>query len=164
MEVKSFTDSLFVPLIIQKSAACIDYENDKDIVAINYASILATRGWIENHDINLCYLPNLIRIDLAFDVDIMDDATFDETKTDVYSIVATTPKFLDVEEDLPLTMDQHSNMMKNIINCFDASLISLPPELKLFDSLLECDWTYRIALDLKLFPCVHNGVFSFECF
>lgn len=156
MEVKTFTESLFVPLMIQKET--FGYP---DLIAMNMEGILNSTNWVEDDVSGICFIPDIVKIEIAFDTNINDIANFDPSKADVFSIVATKPKFLYVEGEM--TDDQNTNMLKNIMNCFDGDMILLPEELRILSSLFECNWSYRISLDHCIYPCVSEGRFGFEC-
>ena len=130
MEVKTFTECLFVPLIIQKEIQEFDV-----IVAMNIEGILNNSEWIEDDESGLCYIPDVVKIEIAFDTNINDIETFDPSKADVFSIVATKPLFLETEG--LMTDDQNTNMLKNIMNCFCGDMIVLPKELQ----TNQCSWT-----------------------
>lgn len=157
MEMKAFTESLFLPLMIQREVF-----DESTMVAFNLEGIMNLGTWIEDES-GLCYIPDLMKIEVCFDGDLNDYENFDPTKAEIFSIVATTPSGLDPTSDAPLTEDQNTNMLKNIMNCFRGDMITLPEQLKIFDDLLGLEWSYRIAMDQRIYPCVVKGDLVFEC-
>jgi len=155
--MKAFTESLFLPLMIQREVF-----NESSIVAFNLEGIMNLGTWIEDES-GLCYIPNLMKIEVCFDGNLNDYENFDPIKSEIFSIVATTPSGLDPTSDAPLTEDQNTNMLKNIMNCFRGDMIALPEQLKIFDDLLGLEWSYRIAMDQRIYPCVVKGDLVFEC-
>lgn len=156
MEVKAFTESMFLPLMIQREVF-----DEQSMVAFNLEGIMNLGTWIEDES-GLCYIPDLMTIEVCFDGNLNDYDNFDPTKAEIFSIVATTPKGIDPESDT-LTNDQNTNMLKNIMNCFRGDMIALPKELKIFDDLLNQEWSYRVATDQRIYPCVVKGDLVFEC-
>lgn len=158
MEIKDVTDSMFLPLMIQRE---LDIENIYT-VSLNHDYLMNSGLWVEDVS-GMCYIPNLIKVELSFDGDINDIENFDRLKSEVFSIVATAPKFI-VDDLTPnITDDQNTNMMKNIMNCFSGKMMELQEDFILFDSLIEHPWTYRISMDHRIYPCVVNGTLAFEC-
>lgn len=156
MEMIAFTESLFLPLMIQKESF-----DEHAIVAFNQEGIVNLGKWIED-DSGLCYVPDVIKIELTFDGNINDYETFDPVKAEIFSIVATRPKNI-VDDGKILTDDQNTNMLKNIINCFSGEVMRLPKELQIGNDLLSDSWSYRVAVDRRIYPCVSNGDLVFEC-
>lgn len=156
MEMRAFADSMFIPFIIQKDSFL-----EKSTVAYNIQGILNSTDWVED-DIGICYIPNLIKIELTFDGDISSN-TFDYMKAEIFSIVATRPKSFSDDDQSDMTEDQHTNMLKNIMNCFSGKMIDLPEDLNIVEYLLNDSWSYRILMDCSLFPCVAGGTLLYEC-
>jgi len=156
MEVSHLTESLFLPLMIQR-----EMFDEPTMVAYSRDSILNLNTWIED-DIGLCFIPDIIKIELSFDGDVNDPNKFDPSKAEIFSIVATEPPFM-IGNDDAFTENQFSNMMKNIINCFSGDMIALPKELQIYDDLLRQEWSYRIRVDQRIYPCVQDGSMAFEC-
>ena len=156
MEMTAFTESMFIPLMIQKESF-----DEHAIVAFNQEGIMNLGKWIED-DSGLCYIPDIIKIELTFDGNINDIETFDPVKAEIFSIVATRPKSFVDDVEL-LTDDQNTNMLKNIINCFSGDVMKLPKELILGEDLMRDAWSYRVAVDQRIYPCVVNGDLVFEC-
>lgn len=156
MEVKAFTDSLFIPLIIYREAF-----DEQVIMASNTQGIVSLDDW-KLTDEMFPVKTDIIRIEVTFDGNINSD-DFDRTKAEIFYIVGTQPRFIEYDDSTELTEDQNTNMLKAIINCFSNSMITLPKELQIFNDLLEGEWSYRIETDLMLVPSVSNGVFVFEC-
>lgn len=160
MEVKDFTDCLFIPLIIQRESPLFN----EATVAMNLEGILRLTTWVEDES-GLCYVPDVIRIEILFDANINDPSSYDDMKMELFSIVATKPKFLEFNDDesVPLSDAQNMNMLRSIMTCFDGTMIKLPDDLKIHDDLFDDRWSYRISMDRTLYPCVHDGAFGFEC-
>jgi hypothetical protein len=156
MEMKAFADSMFVPLILQKDSFL-----EKSTVAFNWQGIVNSTNWIED-DSGVCFLPNLIKIELTFDGNIAAD-DFDEMKAEIYSIVGTTPKSFQDDDSIEMTDDQNTNMLKNIMNCFSGKMIDLPEELNIVEYLLNDDWSYRVMTECAIYPCVIDGSLLYEC-
>jgi hypothetical protein len=156
MEMKAFADSMFVPLILQKDSFL-----EKSTVAYNWQGITNSNQWIED-DTGVCFLPNLIKIELTFDGNIMSE-DFDELKAEIFSIVATTPKSFIGDDGPSMSEDQNTNMLKNIMNCFGGQMIELPEELNIVEYLLNDRWSYRVILARSIYPCVVNGCLFYEC-
>ena len=157
MEVKDFTNSLFLPLMIQKESFF-----EPAIVAYNLEGIINSGDWVEDPS-GVCYIPGLIKIEVTFDGNINDHETFDPLKAEIFSIVGTTPlSFIDDDSSL-MSNEENTNMLKNIINCFSGSVFSIPKSLNIYDSLLNDEWSYRVCTDMKICPCVVDGQFVFEC-
>lgn len=156
MELKHFTDSMFLPLMIQRECA-----NDPATVAYNLHGIIDNGSWIEDSNC-ICYIPDLVKIELTFDGDINED-DFDPWKAEIFSIVATTPKHFIDDPSTELSHHQNSNTIKNIINCFSGAVIALPDELTIANELLSDAWSYRVVMDQKIYPCVVDGNLFFEC-
>lgn len=150
MEVKNFMDFMFVPFLIQKETL-----TDPAIIALNEPGIMASTDWIED-PIGVCYIPNLIKIEIAFNSDIESG---DISKADIYSIVAKPPPAFDLLDE------SRSNVIicNSIVSCFDTTVIGLPSELDIKNDLIDCDWSYRIMRDQRLYPCVVEGNIAFQC-
>lgn len=156
MEVKAFTDSLFLPLMVQR-----EFFDDNLMVAYDSDCIMNMDTWVEDMS-GLCYIPDLIKIELTFDGDI-NSPKFDPSKAEIFSIIATKPKSFVNDDDPMMTEDENSNMLKNIMNCFSGSMFNIPKEMHIFNNLIEDHWSYRVCLDVKIFVCVVNGSLAFEC-
>lgn len=154
MEVKDFTSSLFMPFMIQKESF-----DEQTTVAFNLEGIMNSEAWIEDPS-GLCFIPDLVKIEVTFDGNINSD-DFDESKAEIFGIVATCPKFLSDGE--MIGEHQNTNTLKNIMNCFRGDMIALPKELSIYNDLLGLQWSYRIALDQRIYPCVVDGNLVFEC-
>ena len=156
MEVKHFIDSLFMPYMVQKETF-----DSPMIVAYNLEGIMNASSWIEDES-GICYVPNLVKIELTFDGNINSD-DFDEFKAEIFSIVSTTPTF--ALDDCMSDIGEHhnTNILKNIFNCFSGEMISLPKELSIYNDLFELPWSYRISHDHRIYPCVVDGNLVFEC-
>ena len=156
MEVKHFIDSLFMPYMVQKETF-----DSPMIVAYNLEGIMNSSTWIEDES-GICYIPNLIKIELTFDGNINSD-DFDDSKAEIFSIVSTTPAF--ALEDSYSAIDEHhnTNILKNIFNCFSGEMIALPKELTIYNDLFELPWSYRFSHDHRIYPCVVDSNLVFEC-
>ena len=157
MQTQEFTDSLFMPYLLQRE--CF---NEPDVVAVNIETIMDSGRWVEDED-GVCYIPDLMKLEISFDGDINSHKDFDIFKAEIFSIVGTKPNFLNDEQESSLTRSQHSTTMKNIINCFSGNLMNLPEQLQIYDDLLHRTWSYRYINDVRLYPCVVDGNLVFEC-
>ena len=156
MEVTHFIDSLFVPFMIQKEAF-----DSPTIIAMNVNGIMNHSDWIED-DSGICYISDIIKIQITFDGNICS-SDFDDSKAEIFSIVASMPKFM--QEDSVSDIDKHhnTNILKNIINCFNGEIISLPKEFLIYKDLLRDNWSYRISHGHSIYPCVVDKNLVFEC-
>jgi hypothetical protein len=157
MEVKDFTSSMFVPLMLTR-----EMFDEPQTVAINTASILNSSLWIEDMS-GICFMSDLIKIEIAFDTNINDRKTFDESKEEIFGIVASKPKFIDDNMHNYITDAQNNTMIRSILNCYSSEIISLPKNMKIYDDLLDRAWSYRIVTDKRIYPCVVDGNLMFEC-
>lgn len=156
MEVKDLTDSMFVPLMLTR-----EIFDEPEMVALNTNAILNSSGWIEDIS-GICFIPNLVKIELVFDQNINDQRSFDDSKAEIFGIVASKPKFVDnvIHE---MTDNQNNSMIRNIMNCYSREIIALPKEMMIYNDLLERAWSYRIVTDKRIYPCVSDGSLVFEC-
>jgi hypothetical protein len=156
MEMRAFADSMFVPLILQR-----DIMIGQSTVAYNWQGIANSTQWVED-DSGICYIPNLIKIELTFDGDITSEE-FDPLKAEIFSIVGTTPRSFVNDDSQTMSEDQNTNMLKNIMNCFSGTMIELPNDLKIIKELLNDSWSYRVLTECAIYPCVVDGCLVYEC-
>lgn len=153
MEVKDFKDSLFRPLMVMK-------EQGSDPTIVSYASqaIADSDNWYQD-ECGLCYIPDLIKIEVTFDGDI-NDVYFDDREATIFSLVTTRPSF--ITDEFNISDNQNQLIIGNIINCFSGELMPIPTSLLIGNELSEFAWSYRIINDCKILPCVVDGQLAFE--
>lgn len=154
MEVTDIKASLFRPIMIIKESA-----HDQTIVSYSVDSISNSDNWYQDA-CGLCYIPDLVKIEVTFDGDINDPLCFDEENATVFSIISTKPEFMDSDD--PVTDKQHHLIVGNIINCFSGELMALPHSLQIGNELSDLEWSYRIVGNCKILPCVVDGQLAFE--
>ena len=153
MEVKDFKDSLFRPLMVMK-------ERGSEPTIVSYASqaIADSDNWYQD-ECGLCYIPDLIKIEVTFDGDI-NDVYFDDREATIFSLVTTRPSF--ITDEFNISDNQNQLIIGNIINCFSGELMPIPTSLLIGNELSEFEWSYRIINDCKILPCVVEGQLAFE--
>ena len=153
MEVKDFTESLFRPMMVLK-----EQPDRQTIVAYHPETIIDSDNWYQDA-CGLCYIPDLVKIEVSFDGDL-NDPYFNDIEATIFSIVATRPTFLSEFDDI--TDSQNQLIIGNIINCFSGEIIPIPTSLQVGNELSQFEWSYRIINDCKIMPCVVDGQMVFE--